>query len=1174
MSYLQRKPQLKILPIFFAFASVCTTVAALALLPESAQAGNGYYKINLNQGPVTGATRQEACANAVSFREQHCPDTGTVLSSSFGWSCHFRWVYLERGQSCDQECYAGVCHWATETISSEKTCTAPRVYNSETQSCELIVEAKNEPPSGCESKDKLTENPVNLATGNKFIRSDDLNNAGSMVLEFRRHWNSYNKQWHFSYQQRAEVFSGNQNGAIVKHMVKLHRDSGRVVQFTLKSGVWAADADIRATLVEEASGDWLYTASSGDKERYNSSGQLIEILKVDGHGTTLTYGVNTVQVTDDYGNHIDLTLDSATGLVTSMTDPDDQVYRYDYNTDNHLEIVTFPADGSAPAPFLQYHYDSSEPGLITSITDENGDIYKTIKYDEQGRAIVSGLNDGSIGDSHFDYSLLEDPNDPQITVTNALGKQTTYHLEYHLGVVNISRIDGEAQAATNCLADAQRREYYPENGWLKRKTDKAGNKTYFVYETATGAHYGLETRRVEGEGSDEERVYEYVWKPGTRLLEKESVKQKRLGVYEGVMETVYTYYGNGRLNTRTETDLTNEADVLSRTWKNTYTYYDQNDVQVATWEVDGPRLPPIHDTTTYQYNTSGFLTRVTASVSNDLNLVTEYSDHNGRGQPRTLRDANGIETQLRYTARGWLDSVTQDAAAGGIAAYTDFHYDNVGQLTGITLADNVELHFRYDEGHRLEEVENELGELIKYTLDAAGNQDLVEYKRDATTVAVRIDYDFDGLNRLWKQLGSYGQATVNTYDENDHLTRINDGINPVTNQFFDAHNRVKRVIDAAGNDLLVEYGARDRIEMVADQRSLETTYVYDGYGNLQKRISPDTGVTTYDYDAADNRIKQTDARSVATNYTYDALNRLASVTYPDTTTNITYRYDNWELEGAGCSTCNGRLAVLTDAAGVTGYIYDALGRVDIRSNNVTPPGMGSLSLVTDFDYNAAGRLIKLKYPNGRTISYGFDDAGKINAVSYDVPTDPDGLAAIATDVAYQPFGPLKDITYANGLKLARQYDLDGRLDIQKVEVMGVGTVVQHLDYGYDLVNNIETIEDLVDPSRDEAFGYDSLNRLSQAAGKYGSIYYTYDEVGNRESRSITRGNWTVVEDYVYAPDSNRLQRIDVAVNDPVAPLERTFFYDNVGNITEEKTDDVRVRKFTYGDSNRLEKIEP
>ena len=553
--------------------------------------------------------------------------------------------------------------------------------------------------------------------------------------------------------------------------------------------------------------------------------------------------------------------------------------------------------------------------------------------------------------------------------------------------------------------------------------------------------------------------------------------------------------------------------------------------------------------------------------TNAKGQVTQYLDHNGRGQPGTVIEPNDVVTKLTYTPRGWLKTITQDWGTGDqINALTVLHYDDVGQLTGITLADGVNLDFEFDEGRRMDAIQNVLGEKIEYSLDAAGNRSAAHFKNGQGEVTQLVSRNFDGLSRLYEEFGSDAQKTTYIYDEKDHLSAIYDGINTETTQGFDALNRRNNVTDADYSDLLIEHDSLDGVDKVTDQRGLVTNYLYDGFGDLKELGSPDTGVTSHRFDEVGNLTRTIDARGVTSLQVFDELNRLTGTSYPaNASKNQIYYYDNTGF----CRFCEGRLNAIQDSSGTTFYFYDALGRITARHNIVQLPdgNEGSVALTTAFSWNKAGRLKSIQYPNGQLVKYEYDAAGQVYSVHYvdDKPQTPQlDERLVVHNIKYQPYGPMKQATYGNNLQLNREYDLDGRLRTQTVGG------VQNLDYEYDVLNNIEAIDNQIDNSRDEVFTYDNLNRLESASGKYGDIDYLYDAVGNREKRTIVRGATAVVEDHIIAPDSNQLDQIDISDGTPNSTRE--FNYDAAGNLIEEKRADGTYMKLRYDETNRMESV--
>jgi RHS repeat-associated protein len=113
-------------------------------------------------------------------------------------------------------------------------------------------------------------------------------------------------------------------------------------------------------------------------------------------------------------------------------------------------------------------------------------------------------------------------------------------------------------------------------------------------------------------------------------------------------------------------------------------------------------------------------------------------------------------------------------------------------------------------------------------------------------------------------------------------------------------------------------------------------------------------------------------------------------------------------------------------------------------------------------------------------------------------------------------------------------------------------------YGYDANRNLTSITGTNTPWYSQTFEYDQLNRLTSAAGRYGTISYTYDDVGNRHTRDTNE----TVENYTYFTGTNRLQQVTGGQN------PRTFAYDSNGNITGDGT-----LNFIYDQNNQLIEVE-
>ena len=394
---------------------------------------------------------------------------------------------------------------------------------------------------------------------------------------------------------------------------------------------------------------------------------------------------------------------------------------------------------------------------------------------------------------------------------------------------------------------------------------------------------------------------------------------------------------------------------------------------------------------------------------------------------------------------------------------------------------------------------------------------------------------YSALNRLTQEIGGAGQTTDFEYDLQGNQTAVIVdplGLNQRTTSEYDALNRLAKSIDPDLGETEFVYDARDNLVSVTDAENLSTTFTYDGLENLTAQDSPDTGITLFTYDDAGNRLTQTAARGVVAQFDYDALNRLVSITYPDATKNVSFGYD------AGANGV-GRLTSMVDESGSTDFGYDIQGNLVSETRTVD-----GVAYVTAYTYDSANRVLTMTYPSGTIISYTRDGLGRIDSVSADTG---DGPQSLATNITYLPFGPARAFDYGNGISVARIFDQDYRLTDQTA-----GTV-QDISLGYDPADNITSLADVLDGTRSQIFAYDTLNRLSQGQGIYGTRGYTYDGIGNRLTITTPAG----VDSYSYGVGNHHLESIS-------GPNGTGFSYDANGNTVAKGP-----LGFTYDDTNRM-----
>ncbi len=939
---------------------------------------------------------------------------------------------------------------------------------------------KNPPCKECAEKQKNSVgNPIDVGTGTKIQVETDYRSAAPGGLAFERIFNSAGffdlvsrmetptDKWRHTYSTRVIPYAGN---AYV--MAAVQEADGTVRPFNL-SGVEMQNNDGAANRLQkltDGSGNvtgWRLTTASSDVQQFDAQGKLSSITTRAGFVTTLAYsaGGQLTTVTDAFGRTITLTYDAA-GNIATMTDPASRLYQYGYDAKGNPASVTYP-DNSVRTYVYE---DASHPYLLTGIVDERGIRFATYAYNTNGYAI-STQHAGQADKYTLSYTM--GVSTVSVSVSDAFNSGYSY---------TFSKVAGALKRTALSDSSGTEGATYDANGNVTSRSDRLGHVTTYVYD----ATRNLETSRTEASGTSLARTITTTWNPTYRLP---ATITEPSGVSGVNLVTTFTYDPAGNL---TKKNMTAGASV--REWN--YTYNARG--QVLT--IDGPRTDATDVTTITYYadNDSCVGCRGQVyTVTNAASQVTTFNAYDADGRPAQITDANGVVTTLTYKPRGWLAS---RSTAGETTIYD---YDTVGNLTKVTLPDGSWVAYTYDDAARLVGVDDNLGDSIDYQLDLMGNRVMESVYDPQQALRKSMQRVYDGMNRIFRELGSAGQTTEYTYDH-DILWKVTDPRYNVTTNSYDQLNRLINILDPANGNTVFTYDAKDHLKTVKDPKlTATTTYNYDGLGNLTSQVSPDTGTTAFTYDAAGNVTTQTDARSTVTTYAYDALNRVTAATVTDGT--VTYEYDNTTTGGPYAL---GRLTKVTDPSGNTTYAYDALGRVTSKAQSVTA-NPANKTFTVGYSY-ASGRQTGITYPSGRAVAYGFDAQGHVTSITVD------GTTSVLANGEYFPFGPVKKWVWGNGEPYTRSFDLDGRV---KTITLGpaAGT---YADLG-------------------EVFGYDSLNRLINANLAAGQTQgFTYDANGNRTNATINAASTT----YTYPGTSHKLTSLSGATT-------RSFTYDNAGNVT-------------------------
>ncbi|MBT2116784.1 RHS repeat protein [Dyella sp. LX-66] len=975
----------------------------------------------------------------------------------------------------------------------------------------------------------LVGDPINAATGNKFIQEDDA--TATPWLTFRRFYNSdgatpasvLGPHWRHTYARSLSVtqFSSAATGLTGPRVI-IVRPEGQQEIFTQINGAWSTDADIAGTLTEtddaqgHATAYTLFVANLQQFETYSPDGLLQSVRDETGKGVQLTYSTAQTSaslaprpgllltVTDKEGRQLGLAYDAA-GNLHQLTWPDGKALTYAYDaTTGVLTSVQYPDQSTR-----SYLYNETAqtgganlPYALTGIMDESGARFETTTYDASGRATGTQFAGGA-GATSIAYQA-----DGSSTTTYPLGATATMSFASPTAVLRTASVSGPC--GPSC-GQSWRTRTYDTNGYPASQTDFVGNFTYTSYGSD-----GLKVSEVRLPGSPNQQVEAWVaWDHTLRnplfKIEADATNQPFHGegwAYNTLGETVAHCEMDMHVSAAGNYTCATTGAVPAGVRRWTYTYCDA---------VDGTQCPEIGllltatgprtdhaQTTVYRYylasSAVGCGTPGSAcyekgdlhTVMDPLGHVTTIASYDANGRITRVVDANGVATDRTYTARGWLAS----QSVGG--AITRFSYLPYGAVKTVTDPDGVTTTYGYDAAHRLVKITDAQGNTLQYTLDAAGNKTGEQVADSSGHVKKQLSRTYNLLGQLTKLTDGLSHAVFNagyadSYDGNGNLVRSTDALGIQRKLGYDGINRLISTLDNySGSDTATQntqsvfvYDAADRLQGVGDPDGLNTTYDHDGLGNATAVHSPDTGTSTYVYDVAGNRIQATDAKGVVRTMAYDALDRLTAATYADSTLNAAYFYD--EPNGTtGCANSSpvGRLTRLVEKSVTTIYCYDARGNV-VQKRQVQGTQVDS----SIYGYTQGDRLASIQTPGKTVVQYTRDVLGRISGVTASAPHLA-GNGSIVSNVRYLPFGPIISYTLGNGQAVIRSFDANYALT-------DVVSPALNLHFARNAMGNIVAVGNAVgaDPAT-ETYSYDPLYRLAGVSGPTNESY-TYSKAGDR-----------------------------------------------------------------------------
>lgn len=580
-------------------------------------------------------------------------------------------------------------------------------------------------------------------------------------------------------------------------------------------------------------------------------------------------------------------------------------------------------------------------------------------------------------------------------------------------------------------------------------------------------------------------------------------------------------------------------------------------------------------TTTYTYNSMFLMTS-----AKDANGNTTTYTYDSRGNRLTEKDPIGNETKWTYTAandvltetspKGQVTTFTRNAAGdptaikrafGTLSREDKYEYSAAGNLTKHTDPVGRVRLYTYDPvgwGQRLAAYgtsiapENQLGKW-KYN----NNSEVIEevggrgFESGNTEAAFTTTISRDAQGRPVTTTDPLGGTTTTDYDANGNVSSIKDANGNVTSYVYDAADQRTEVKKASGAIAKTTYNSLGQVATRTNGAGGVREFKRDILGQVTETIDPLGRATAKAYDPAGNLIKVTDALGGTITYTYDAADRPTKTDYSDVATaDVTFAYD-----------ANGNVTEMVDGTGTTKRTYDALDRpTEVLS------GAGQS---VKYEYNAAGDVTKLTYPNGKAITRGFDSLGRLASVV-------DWLGK-ETTFSYFRNSQIKTTTFPSETTNVDEYAYDARGEMTQVSMKKGAAVLASLSYTRDPAGQVKKIDQtgIAGQPAETVYSYDADDRLLTSNGttfgydlasnvtKISSTAYTYDGAGQiatsntgtfvynalgQRTKSTPTGG--VPTSYTY-DQAGHLTSVTTAANGSTPEAKNTFKYDGSGLRTSE-----------------------
>ena len=560
------------------------------------------------------------------------------------------------------------------------------------------------------------------------------------------------------------------------------------------------------------------------------------------------------------------------------------------------------------------------------------------------------------------------------------------------------------------------------------------------------------------------------------------------------------------------------------------------------------------------------------------NALTTSWTYDSFGRPLSENRADGTSTTTAYalcdascpTNGNHTITKTQAGTPTSVTTY-DMHYRAIQSTTPDKDGTLIYARTQYDK----------LGRTI---------QSSRPYKAGGTVAWNTVTYDTIGRpltstapDASITSIAYAGYTTVTTNSKSQTKTEIKN-----------SQGQLVTVTDTQAKSLTYQYDAFGNLTKTTDALANITTITYDKRGRKTAMNDPDQGIWTYAYDALGQLKRQKDAKLQVVTFAYDKLGRMTQRNEPDLVSKWYYDTCDATLNPAGkCigkptreTSDNGSIQLV---AGNPGYVsgdpkkyqvrltlYDALGRPSGQYDSIDATTLNTGFGITKSYDTLLGRVDQLTYPNGFATKNVYSANGYLTEVRNTATSALFWQATSTTDAE----GRIAQYKYGNNIVTNMTFDSMGRTQtisagggsgvdqtLGNTSLAGAASVTNQ-SFVFDSLGNLTQRYDGV-TNLNEAFAYDSLNRLTSTSAQAGAgpltqTTLTYNAIGNIITKSDV-GTYTYAS--LKADGSARPHAVSrIVMNDNVT-VYNNYTYDANGNLLTGKDANGKGLTLTWNSWN-------